>query len=159
MTEIWLSYKFHLLYFLFYNAAIIDIIECTMQCHTILHYTPSHHTTRCKLSALLLLLLLFLDILQFEFYNLTCSCKIKLILWKNKHQKWWKRITKRNTDWEEKKVRYLNSIQFYSIQPCILSTIFAYDVSSLALYLWLYLLINNKQIILSYTLLLYDAIF
>ena len=91
--------------------------------------------------------------------NLTCSCKIKLILWKNKHQKWWKRITKRNTDWEEKKVRYLNSIQFYSIQPCILSTIFAYDVSSLALYLWLYLLIDNKQIILSYTLLLYDAIF
>ena len=37
-----------------------------MQCHTTLHYTPSHHTTRCELSALLLLLLLFLDILQFD---------------------------------------------------------------------------------------------
>ena len=42
----------------------------------------------------------------------------------------------------------------------IILIIAAYDVSSLALYLWLYLLINNKQIILSYTLLLlYDEIF
>ena len=50
--------------------------------------------------------------------------------------------------------------QFYLIHPCILLTIFAYDVSSSALYLWLDLLINNKQIILSYTLLLlYDEIF